>query len=199
MSLSKKQTEQQSLILETIYAKGPISRIDIANALHITPATVSELTGHMLEDNHIHELGEEETANKPGRKKILLDISAGHSHFIGIELSEKFLALCLSDNTGAIVEQEIIRYSGKEFREAYSLTRFLGTVNTFLEKCQSYRPKAIGIALPGHYDSMEKKILTNNPFWQNFQLEEIIAALAFAGPLRKQRKMHGDSGTLFRN
>lgn len=177
MSLTKKQTEQQSLILETIHAKGPISRIDIANALHITPATVSELTGHMLEDNHIHELGEEETANKPGRKKILLDISAGHSHFVGIELSEKFLALCLSDNTGSIIEQEIFRYKEKEFREAYNLPRFLGTVHTFLEKCQSYRPQSIGIALPGHYDSFEKKILTNNPFWQNFPLEDIIAAL----------------------
>ena len=45
MNQTKKQAELRTIILDKIYAKGPISRIDISKETGITPATVSAITG----------------------------------------------------------------------------------------------------------------------------------------------------------
>ena len=92
MYLSKKQGIQKTKILDKIYATGPISRIDLSKELTITPATISEITTNLIQEKHIHELGADETTNKPGRKKILLNISQNYRHYIGVELSDKFLS-----------------------------------------------------------------------------------------------------------
>lgn len=66
MKLTKNQQKLRFKILDKIYAKGPISRIDISNETGITPATVSEITGYMIQENLIHE------SEKLSQKKINL-------------------------------------------------------------------------------------------------------------------------------
>ncbi|ELU8995940.1 MarR family transcriptional regulator, partial [Enterococcus faecalis] len=100
MELTKKQKELCSKILNVIYPERPISRIDIAHKTGITPATVSFLTGIMIDKNLLYELGESHNETiKAGRRKILLDISQKYSFFIGSEISESFYSYVLTDNT----------------------------------------------------------------------------------------------------
>ncbi|WP_260332682.1 winged helix-turn-helix transcriptional regulator [Clostridium chauvoei] len=109
MKLTKNQQKLRFKILNKIYTKGPISRIDISKETGITPATISELTGNMIQENLIYELGEvvpEE--NKSGRKKILLGVSSNHSFYIGSELSPKYISFCLTDNTGKVLKEKTI-------------------------------------------------------------------------------------------
>ncbi|WP_236253512.1 ROK family transcriptional regulator [Carnobacterium sp. CS13] len=177
MYLSKKQGIQKTRILDKIYTKGPISRIEISKELNITPATVSEITNKLIDEKHIHELGEDETGNKPGRKKILLTISSQHSYFIGVELSDKFLSFCLSDNLGSVIEQQILYHNSWDFQESFTETFFLEKMTQFIEQYTEYDPVAVGIAIPGHYDSISQSIKTNHPFWQTFPLKDIIASI----------------------
>ncbi|MER2132984.1 MAG: MarR family transcriptional regulator [Carnobacterium inhibens] len=66
-----RQLELQFKILDTIYTKGPISRIDISKETGITPATVTEIARKLISDQLIHETGELSTElNKSGRKKF---------------------------------------------------------------------------------------------------------------------------------
>ena len=106
MKLTKIQKERRLKVLEVLYNKSPISRIDIAKETGITPATISDITGQLIEEKLIHELGEESDSNKSGRKKILLTISNQHSFYMGIELSEKFFSFALCDNNGHLQEQK---------------------------------------------------------------------------------------------
>ena len=92
MNQTKKQAELRTIILDKIYAKGPISRIDISKETGITPATVSAITGSLIQEKLLYELGEDEEHTKVGRKKILLGIKKQHSYFIGCELSEKYFS-----------------------------------------------------------------------------------------------------------
>ncbi|MGX7394088.1 ROK family transcriptional regulator [Carnobacterium mobile] len=177
MYLPKKQGIQKTRILDKIYTKGPISRIDISKELSITPATVSEITNNLIKENHIHELGEDEKYSKPGRKKILLAISPYHNYFIGVELSDNFLSFCLSDNLGTIIEQQIIYHNNWDYQEKLTDTFFLNKLNQFIEQCTEYNPVAIGIAIPGHYDPVNRTIKTNNPFWQTFPLKNIVDSI----------------------
>lgn len=172
MKITKNQQKLRFKILDKIYAKGPISRIDISKETGITPATVSEITGNMIQENLIHEIGEvipEEI--KSGRKKILLWISKAHSFYIGTELSPKYISFCLTDNTGEILKEKIITLDTFNLKETLTEEFYLNELNNFIKSCEDYNPKSIGIALPGHFDESNKCILSNNLFWKNFNIK----------------------------
>lgn len=176
MKLTKTQKTNRSKILDKIYAKGPISRIDIAKETGLTPATVTTLTGDFLEDGLIAEIGEDSEMVGSGRRKILLDILPNHSYFIGLELSEKFISFCLMDNKGVILEDKIINIE-EDKEKVLSTENVIAELQKFKEEVSSYEITAVGIALPGHYDSKDQVLLTNNPIWKTFDLKELKKSL----------------------
>lgn len=175
MVATKRQQQIRTKILDIIYTTGPISRIDISHKTGITPATVSEITGQLISENLVHELGEEVTSEtKSGRKKILLMISGAHSYYIGIELSEKFFSFVLSDNKGNKEREKVISFQTSIEKEIWNTNRLIKELNNFIELCKDYNPKAIGLALPGHFNKQSYTILTNNSFWKQFNLKELV-------------------------
>lgn len=172
MNGSKKQAQNRALILDLIYSHHPISRIDIANLTGITPATTSAITNELIKEGLVKESGEEASI-KAGRKKIFLEIAAEVAYFLGIELSEKYFSFVLADNLGNIKEQQ--KYSlTKEEIQSCGFTKFKTVFQQLLEKCAMLPLQAVGIAVPGHYNH-DKKIITNNPLWQTFDLTAIQA------------------------
>lgn len=170
IELTKKQKELCSEILNVIFPEGPISRIDIANKTGITPATVSFLTGIMIEKNLLYELGESYNETiKAGRRKILLDISHKHSFFIGAEITESFYSYVLTDNTGEIFSKKI--YSTNTSEMFFTSDIFIKNLLSFY-KSLTVPVSAIGISLPGHYN-YSSQILTNNNKWEYFDLKKI--------------------------
>lgn len=178
MTLTKKQKELRSAILDKIYGKRPISRIDISKETGITPATVSTLTGEMITQNLLLELGEtDEQNNKAGRKKILLDIKHHHSFYVGAEVAEDFISFVLTDNIGEILKEQTIDISQKNFN--YTSNSFIQLLHSFTKSIK--QPiSALGIAIPGHYSKdYPDKILTNNKRWQLFDLSDISKSVSF--------------------
>lgn len=175
MKLTKKQQELRFKILDKIYSKGPISRIDISRETGITPATVSEITGNMINENLIYEIGEVVSEEiKSGRKKILLNIESNHSFYIGSELSQKYISFCLTDNIGKILKEKTIYLNSFELIDTLTESFYLNELNEFIKDCKEYNPKGIGIAIPGHFDENEKAIISNNPFWKDFDINYIL-------------------------
>lgn len=171
IKLTKKQKELCSQILSVIYPDAPISRIDISNKTGITPATVSHLTGIMIESNLLYELGETQyTKTTVGRKKILLNISPEYSFFIGCEISEAFYSFVITDNLGNIVSKSLSPITSS--KEVQTSDIFIKDLLSFY-KSAKVPISAIGIALPGHYNRTNK-IFTNNMVWRNFDLNKII-------------------------
>lgn len=175
MKLTKKQQKLIFKILDKIYSKGPISRIDISKETGITPATVSEITSNLIQENLIHELGEvipEES--KSGRKKILLGISPNHSFYIGTELSPKYISFCLTDNIGKILKEKIFYLDNSDLKEILNEQFYINELKNFINSCEDYNPKGIGVALPGHFDEVNKSINSNNSFWKNFNIKILL-------------------------
>ncbi|MCO5542001.1 ROK family protein [Enterococcus faecalis] len=174
IKLTKKQKELCSEILNVIYPERPISRIDIAHKTGITPATVSFLTGIMIDKKLLYELGESYSKTiKVGRRKILLDISQNYSFFIGAEISESFYSYVLTDNTGKIFSKKI--YSVNQSKLFFTSDTFVQKLLYFYQSL-NVPISAIGIALPGHYNN-SNRILTNNYTWKNFDLEKILNSI----------------------
>lgn len=175
MELTKKQQKLRFKILDTIYAEGPISRIDISKKTSITPATVSEITSNMIHEKLIHEIGEvipEQSTS--GRKKILLGISSSHSFYIGTELSQKYISFCLTDNTGKVFSKKVIKLNTYDLSDTSTETFYVNELQDFIISCHKYNPLGIGIAIPGHFDVVNKSIITNNSFWENFNIKVLL-------------------------
>ncbi|MGM0209286.1 hypothetical protein IGI96_003811 [Enterococcus sp. DIV0421] len=169
IEITKKQKELCSQILNVIYPEGPISRIDISKKTGITPATISLLTGIMIDKNILYELGEYYN-NKAGRRKILLDISPKHSFFIGAEISESFYSFVSTDNTGEIYNKKVYTIDASD--PSITHDSFINNLLSFYNSL-NVSVSAVGIALPGHYNN-STRILTNNCTWKNFDLKKIV-------------------------
>lgn len=170
MIITEKKYQQRAQILDIIYAQGPISRIDISQIAHVTPATMTELSSHLLETGLIHELGEADSG-KAGRRKIYLDISPGQKYYIGVELAEQVTVYILSDNLGNIIDQHI--ESGLK-DDHFTYQQVVQELQTFMQKHKEISIDGIGIALPGHYDPEKQRIQSNQPLWRNFDLKRLM-------------------------
>ena len=170
MIITEKKYQQRAQILDIIYAQGPISRIDISQIAHVTPATMTELSSHLLETGLIHELGEADSG-KAGRRKIYLDISPGQKYYIGVELAEQVTVYILSDNLGNIIDQHI--ESGLK-DDHFTYQQVVQELQTFMQKHKEISIDGIGIALPGPYDPEKQRIQSNQPLWRNFDLKRLM-------------------------
>ena len=101
MTLTKKQAALRATILDKLYAKAPLSRIDIAKETGITPATTGSIIGDLIRQELVYEVGEAED-DTVGRKKTLLSLMPHRAYYLGVEISEKYLALVITDNLGEI-------------------------------------------------------------------------------------------------
>ena len=103
MTRTRKQNELRATVLDQLYAKRPISRIDISKETQITPATTGNIINELIKEGLVVELGELNDESV-GRKKTLLDIAPRSRYYLGFEISEKQLAIVIADNTGEIAE-----------------------------------------------------------------------------------------------
>lgn len=174
MSLSKTQTEQRNAIIESLYLYGESSRADLSRLLDITPATMSSLTSYLLQEGLIYELGREVGESKAGRKKVLLGICPDSAYYMGMELTDTKVFFCLTDNLGQIKAEATVATGGIEDVRAFE-SWLLALMEQFLTSHSQYPVSAIGIAVPGHYDKEQQKIVSNHPFWSQLDLGAIVA------------------------
>lgn len=176
MVLSKTQQEQRSAILEQLYLQGPLSRADLARTLQITPATVTLVTSYMLQEGSIKEQGEALNDAKIGRKKMLLAVQEEAAYYLGVELTASKFFLCITDNLGTLLASTIEPIASQEVHLAQE--QLVATVGRFLASHADYPVAAVGIAVPGHYDRASGHIVSNNPFWLQFDMQWLAEKLS---------------------
>lgn len=175
--LSKRQRVHSAIILDKIYADGPCSRVDLSRELNITPATMSDITQFLIDENVLHEVGEDNDNYRAGRRKILLDIFPDHSYLVGVEVFDSYIAMCLTNNVGTIIKQRINEHRADEFFESFTIEQLIETLTQFIhEDCKNYSLTSIGVAVPGKYNQETGSLHTHHPFWKTFSFKPLIEA-----------------------
>lgn len=175
MTLTRKQAEIRATILDELYAKRPLSRIDISKETGITPATTGSVINELIKANLVQELGELNDESV-GRKKTLLDIVPGQRYYLGVEISEKYLALAITDNLGTILSSAHHPdwLTNKTLPSDAQITEL---IQTFLHAHKEFPITSIAFALPGHTQLKEScYIISNNPLWHDINLKQIQQA-----------------------
>ena len=88
-------------IVDVIRRHGPIARVEIAGRTELSPATVSAITGGLIEDGLVtalHVGGAEPSAR--GRPRVMLALNAGILHVAGVKLSLRRISVAVTDFSG---------------------------------------------------------------------------------------------------
>lgn len=92
--------KNRTSILNFINQSGPISRKDIANALGLTPAAVTQICGDFMTSGLLVEMGTVLSENRAGRKKVLVDINYEYRYVLGINIDAEKTVIALTNLKG---------------------------------------------------------------------------------------------------
>lgn len=163
----------RSVILNLIKTNGPISRADIANRIGLSPATVTSITGILIDEDLVFE--KETGDSSGGRPPILLDLNPRGGFVIGIKLMEMQAVAALTDLNATVLEKIQTDIKSKEPREVVEC--LVQLVHDLIRDggIPQERLLGVGIGLAGVVDST-RGILRKSPFlgWKDVPLRQMM-------------------------
>jgi predicted NBD/HSP70 family sugar kinase len=156
-------------ILQILFLHAPISRIEIANIMSLTPPTITANINALMEAGIIEELGGsagEKTAL--GRRPILLDIVSSSLYVLGADWGPTGIICSLTDLRGRQIGR--VKIANEAWSPAATITKTVKAVNTLIERHGIPREKVLGlgVGVPGFVEA-ETGLVRYSPAhgWQN--------------------------------
>ncbi|HEY2643626.1 MAG TPA: ROK family transcriptional regulator [Galbitalea sp.] len=169
----------RSLVMQTLYREGQLSRADIARETGLTRVTVSDLVAELIGENLVIEIGQREDA-RPGKPATLLDLNRDAFQIIGIDLSEyATFRGALLDLDGQILARADRPLAGSTGDDA--VAKIISLIESLLDAAT--RPiLGIGVGSPGVVDLAGVVLTAPNLGWTNRSLQ-LELAVRFSIPV----------------
>ncbi|MDN2939736.1 ROK family protein, partial [Streptococcus suis] len=136
----------------------------ISKSLKITPATITNMISYLVAEKKVIETGDEvRDYIGSGRSRRLITVNSQYRHYIGIEINANGIYLAVTDTIGNLITNsniKITEYDSKQINEI-----IIQLVTETLDKFSYLEFGALGIAVPGHFDSKSGHIISNNVKW----------------------------------
>ncbi len=162
----------QSLVLSLVRNHGPISRTDIADAAHLSLATVSSISNALIDQGLIYE--HEAGISTGGRRPILLALNRQAGLVIGVKLTENQIVAALTDLTAEVIEQRAAPLGSDHRPEAV-----VGALAALVDQLRAAHPGrrmvGIGLGMAGVIDRRQG-ICRFSPFlqWHSVPLRHML-------------------------
>lgn len=166
------RAHNRSLVLQTLYRSGPLSRADLARETGLTRVTVGDLVGELITESLAHELGTRTTESRPGKPATLVDLHRDGHRIVGLDLSDTDVFRgALIDLDGTIIERRHRTVTGLSGTAATAAVRELARELVAL----SPRPVlGVGIGSPGVVDLAGVVLSAPNRGWRDEPLQHIV-------------------------
>lgn len=163
----------RSLVLQTLFHQGPLSRADLARGTGLTRVTVSDLVGDLLAEELVEELGFR-PESRIGKPATLVGLRADAVHILGIDLSDEVNAIgALLDMTGAVLHRRSLPLRGRTGEEAFA--RVVELCRELIALAE--RPVlGVGIGSPGVVDPEGVVLQAPNLGWTDMPLAARVSA-----------------------
>ncbi len=156
----------RSLLLQTLFHRGAMSRADLSRETGLTRVTISDLIADLIADGFVAEMGVRE-ASGPGKPAILVDLDRDGHRIVGIDLSgaDAFIGAVLTLDGDIVARREVPIAAGGDVIEAVvQLARDLVG--------DAHAPVlGIGVGTPGVVDDRGVILTAPNLRWAGFDLE----------------------------
>lgn len=164
--MKKTDTEQIRLankkqIVHYLRVHGPIARVDLGQALKLSPATVTAITGELHQQGRLIELpADPEKTNTRGRPRVLIDLAPKAFHVLGLKLSINELRMQLGNHKGQTSDEMVIELETRALNESGLYDAIASAVRRFTAALPAKRrPKALGIAVQGVVNGLNGDII----------------------------------------
>ncbi|MCD1269351.1 ROK family protein [Microbacterium sp. MEC084] len=160
----------RSAVLAHLGAQGPTSRADLARALSVSPALITQITRQLLDDALITELTH--SPSQGGRPARLLGLAADAGHAIGVKVVSDHVTLVEVGIDGAVV-----RSATEPFDAAAdgSLARLAEVLRAFIARGAGRTLLGVGVGVPGSVDDQAAGTVDSTQLdWQRAPLGEVL-------------------------
>lgn len=131
------------LIFETIFHRGPISRVEIGGIIGLNAQTISSITRDLIDEGLITEAGR--STGLRGQPQIYLEPNARAGYSVGVHLDRDFCLLVLSDLKRHELVRRHVRCDTRQPRQ--TLERVAGELASALAEAGAPRERVWGIGL----------------------------------------------------
>ncbi|WP_127476837.1 ROK family transcriptional regulator [Microbacterium sulfonylureivorans] len=156
----------RSLVLQTLFHQGAMSRADLSRETGLTRVTISDLVAELIADGFVAEMGVRE-ASGPGKPAILVDLDRAGHRIVGIDLSgsDTFIGAVLTLDGDIVARREVpLPPADDVVATVVELARVL--------VADSHAPVlGIGVGTPGVVDDRGVILTAPNFGWAGFDLE----------------------------
>lgn len=92
----------QSAVFQVVHRHGPVSRVDIAARLNLSPAAVTNITSDLIDRGLVFEARKAERGGV-GRRRVLLEVAYDTAYVAGIKVSNVGLTCALTNLNAEVV------------------------------------------------------------------------------------------------
>lgn len=161
------------ILLNAIKTQGEISRVALAHMIGLSPATVTTITGQLIQEGLVFEKATGYSTG--GRPPIMLALNPRGGFVIGIKLMEGHAVGALTDLNATILAKDSIGVADKQVET--SIEMLVTLVNRLIQGSDIRKKQlmGVGIGLAGVID-FAHGIVRQNPFfgWRNIQLRNLL-------------------------
>jgi len=163
----------RSLVLQTLYSTGTLSRADLARETGLTRVTISDLVAELIAEGLVVETGQREGI-RPGKPATMLEFHRAAFQIVGIDLSAHagFRGAVL-DLDGQVVERAETALAGSTGPEATA--KVVALVETLLAAA-TLPVLGIGVGSPGVVDLAGVVLSAPNLGWAGEALQATLEA-----------------------
>ena len=175
-SLPQVRRFNRSLVLQTIRAHSPISRIELTELTTLTPTTITSLVDEFIKYGLVKEIGN--IKGGVGRSRTLISINSEAYYVLGIDLARISISAGIVDLAGNLLT---VKRVSSDLNQHFPVTlnTLEETIHSLLDETSpQIREKiiAIGIGSPGPLSPSKGVIISPPNFtgWSNIPLKEIM-------------------------
>jgi len=175
-SLPQVRRFNRSLVLQTIRAHSPISRIELTELTTLTPTTITSLVDEFIKYGLVKEIGN--IKGGVGRSRTLISINSEAYYVLGIDLARTSISAGIVDLAGNLLT---VKRVSSDLNQHFPVTlnTLEETIHSLLDEISSQIKEkiiAIGIGSPGPLSPSKGVIISPPNFtgWSNIPLKEIM-------------------------
>ncbi|PKO01288.1 MAG: ROK family protein [Chloroflexi bacterium HGW-Chloroflexi-4] len=163
----------RSILLNVIKTEGEISRVALAHKTGLSAATVTTITGHLIQEGLVFEKATGDSTG--GRPPIMLALNPRGGFVIGIKLMEGKAVGAITDLNASILAKDAIELPDTQVNTSVDTLATL--VNRLVQQggIKKKQLMGVGIGLAGVVD-FAQGIVKQNPIfgWKNVNLRELL-------------------------
>lgn len=166
------RSHNRSLVLQTLFHDGAMSRADLARETGLTRVTMSDLVSELIDDGIVTEKGLRE-GSRPGKPATLVDVDREGHQIVGIDLSELdvFRGAIMTLDGNVVVRDELA--TSRETTGDAALEAVAVLASRLVEKATA-PVLGVGVATPGVVN-MDGVVLTAPNFgWRGAPMRSIV-------------------------